>query len=293
MSTPSPVLITGCSSGVGEAAAWRFLRLGHPVYATARNPETLTELGAAGAVVLRLDLTDEDSMVAAVRRVEADHGAVGILVNNAAYGVQGAIEAVRIQDARDQFEANFFGLARLTQLVLPAMRARGTGRVVNVAAMGGHFSLPGAGFLHASKYAVEALSDALRLEVRGLGVTVVIVEPGPILTPFPTKINGTLPPPDGGPYDRFHQDVETRVSAAYKPKAISMALTADRVAHAVEKAALRRRPRARYPVGVMARGLIALSRYLPGRAVDAITRSQFRCPTPDRAARDTTARSGV
>lgn len=274
-----PVLITGCSSGVGQAAAWRFLRLGHPVYATARNPDTLAELSAAGAVALRLDVTNEDDMVAAVELVETEHGAVGILVNNAAYGIQGAVEAVRLDDARSQFETNFFGLARLTQLVLPAMRARRCGRIVNVSAMGGHFSLPGAGFLHASKFAVEALSDALRLELAGLGVQVAIVEPGPIRTPFPTKINATLPPPDGGPYDRFHTDVETRVSAAYQPKLLSMALSADRVARAVERAALSARPRARYPVGVMARGLITLKRILPTAAVDAITRSQFRCPT--------------
>jgi NAD(P)-dependent dehydrogenase (short-subunit alcohol dehydrogenase family) len=279
MTTTRPaVLITGCSSGVGEAAAQRFLRAGHPVYATARNVGALAALQEAGAVALPLDLTEKDTMVAAVKRVESDHGAVGILVNNAAYGIQGATERIDIDDARRQFETNFFGLATLTQLVLPAMRARRSGRIVNVASMGGHFSLPGAGFLHASKYAVEAFSDALRLEVRGLGVTVVIVEPGPILTPFPSKINATIPPPDGGVYDRFHVDLEARIAAAYEPKPLSFALSADRVAKAVERAALRSRPRARYPVGAMARGLIALRRLLPDAAMDAITRNQFRCP---------------
>ncbi|HEY3871677.1 MAG TPA: SDR family NAD(P)-dependent oxidoreductase [Actinocrinis sp.] len=278
MTTRPAVLITGCSSGVGEAAARRFLRAGHPVYATARNVGALAALQEEGAVTLPLDLTEKDTMVAAVKRVESDHGAVGILINNAAYGIQGATERVDIDDARRLFETNFFGLATLTQLVLPAMRARRSGRIVNVASMGGHFSLPGAGYLHASKYAVEAFSDALRLEVRGLGVTVVIVEPGPILTPFPDKINETIPGPDGGVYDRFHVDLETRVSAAYKPKAVSFALSADHVAKAVERAALRSRPRARYPVGAMARGLIALRRLLPDAAMDAITRNQFRCP---------------
>ncbi|MER5698840.1 SDR family NAD(P)-dependent oxidoreductase [Streptomyces mirabilis] len=273
------VLITGCSSGVGKATAWRFMRAGHPVYATARDTGTLSELEQDGAVTLALDVTDEESMAAAVKRVEADHGAVGILVNNAAYGIQGAVERVKLDDARRQFETNFFGLAALTQMVLPAMRLRRSGRIVNVSAMGGHFSLPGAGFLHASKFAVEALSDALRLEVRGLGISVVLVEPGPIRTPFPTKINATLPPPDGGPYDSFHEAVEARVSAAYEPKRLSLALSPDRVAQVIERAALRSRPRARYPVGVMARGLITLSRHLPDAAVDAITRSQFPGPT--------------
>ncbi|MFF2518956.1 SDR family NAD(P)-dependent oxidoreductase [Streptomyces sp. NPDC058086] len=279
MTARPAVLITGCSSGVGQASAWRFLRAGHPVYATARDVGTLSELDQAGAVTLALDVTDEDSMTAAVKHVESDHGAVGILVNNAAYGIQGAVEAVSVDDARRQFETNFFGLARLTQMVLPAMRARRSGRIVNVSSMGGHFSLPGAGFLHASKYAVEALSDALRLEVRGLGITVVIVEPGPIRTPFPTKINATIPPPDGGPYDRFHAAVEARVSAAYEPKRLSMALSADRVAQVIARAAVRSRPRARYPIGVMAHGLIALRRFLPDAAIDAITRTQFPGPT--------------
>lgn len=249
------VLITGCSSGVGEATAWRFLRAGYPVYATARNVGTLSALAAAGAVTLPLDVTDEEEMTAAVKRVGDEHGAVGILVNNAAYGIQGAVEAVRLDDARRQFEANVFGLVRLTQLVLPGMRARHEGRIVNVSSMGGHFSLPGAGFLHASKYAVEALSDALRLEVRGFGIRVVLVEPGPIRTPFPAKINATLPAESGGPYDRFHAEVEKRVSAAYRTGPLSLALSPDTVAKVIAHAALTSRPRARYPVGLMARGL--------------------------------------
>jgi NAD(P)-dependent dehydrogenase (short-subunit alcohol dehydrogenase family) len=264
---------------VGQATAWRLLHTGHPVYATARDIGTLSELDEAGAVILPLDVTDEDSMTSAVKRIESDHGSVGILVNNAAYGIQGAVEAVSLDAARRQFDTNFFGLARLTQLVLPAMRAHRSGRIVNVSSMGGHFSLPGAAYLHASKYAVEALSDALRLEVRGFGITVVMVEPGPIRTSFPTKINATIPPPDGGPYDRFHAAVEARVSAAYEPKPLSMALSADRVARVVQRAALGTRPRARYPVGVMARGLIALSRFLPDAALDAIVRTQFPGPT--------------
>ncbi|MBU6533020.1 SDR family NAD(P)-dependent oxidoreductase [Streptomyces sp. NPDC057245] len=278
MTDKPAVLVTGCSTGVGRAAARRFLRAGHPVYATARDEATLAEFAEAGAVTLRLDVADEADAARAVKRVETDHEAVGILVNNAAYGVQGAVETVDLDDARRQFDTNFFGLARLCQLVLPGMRRRRTGRIVNVSAMGGHFSLPGAGFLHASKYAVEALSDALRLEVAGFGIKVVLVEPGPIRTPFPTKINATLPPASGGPYDAFHRAVETRVAAAYEPRALSMALSPEKVARVIERAAVRPRPAARYPVGVMARGLIAMSHFLPDFAVDAVTRSQFPGP---------------
>lgn len=278
--SPPAVLITGCSTGVGEATAWRFLRAGHPVYATARDTDSLTALAAAGAVALRVDVTDEASMADAVKRIESEHGAVGILVNNAAYGIQGAVEVTELDDVRGEFETNFFGLVRLCQLVLPEMRSRRTGRIVNVSSMGGHFSLPGAGPLHASKYAVEAVSDALRLELRGFGIRVAIVEPGPIRTPFPSKINATLPPATGGPYDDFHAAVEARVSAAYEQRALSMALSPEKVAQVIERAAKSSRPRARYPVGIMARGLIAMSHYLPDFAVDAVTRSQFPGPRP-------------
>jgi NAD(P)-dependent dehydrogenase (short-subunit alcohol dehydrogenase family) len=272
------VLITGCSSGVGAATARRFLLAGFPVYATARDVSTLSELADAGAVTMTLDVAEESERIAAVERVEADHGAVGILINNAAYGIQGAIEVADLDLVRHQFETNVFGPARLSQLVLPAMRARGTGRIVNLSAMGGKFSLPGAGYLHASKYAVEAVSDALRREIRGFGIPVVIVEPGPILTAFPGKINATLPPPTGGVYDDFHVTVEKRVSKAYVKKAISFAQTADEVARVVERAALTPRPRARYASGAMARGLMMIAKFFPDFAVDMIMQSQFPGP---------------
>jgi NAD(P)-dependent dehydrogenase (short-subunit alcohol dehydrogenase family) len=316
MTRSRAVLITGCSSGVGHAAAQRFLRAGHPVYATARRPDTLAELAERGAVTLPLDLTDDASMTAAVERVERDHGAVGILVNNAAYGLQGAIEAVRLDRARRQFETNLFGTIRMCQLAAPAMRAQGGGRIVNVSAMGAHFTLPGTGMLHASKHALRAVSNALRLELRPFGITVTMVEPGPISTPFPEKANATLPPAAGdgpgndgtsaksdgpgsgtsgtgaggaggsGPYDRFHIALAARMEAAYKPGAASMVLTADAVARAIERAAGSARPRARYPVGVMCRGVIALSRLLPDAALDAIIRWQFPLPEPVAATED-------
>lgn len=274
------VLVTGCSTGVGNAVAWRFLRAGFPVYATARDVGTLRDLAEAGASTLTLDVADEADRVAAVKRVEADHDAIGILINNAAYGIQGAIEVADLDRVRAMFETNVFGQARLAQIALPAMRARGAGRIVNLSAMGGKFSLPGAGYLHATKYAVEAVSDALRREVRGFGIKVVIVEPGPILTAFPRKINATLPPPAGGVYDDFHVSVEKRVAKAYGKKAVSFAQTADQVARVVERAALTPRPRARYASGAMARGLMLVARVFPDPVVDLIMRTQF--PGPER-----------
>ena len=160
------VLITGCSSGIGRAAALRLARRRDlTVYASARRPESLDDLARAGCEVVGLDVTDEASMVAAVTRVVAAHGAVDVLVNNAGYGEFGTVEETALSKVREQFETNVFGLARLIQLVLPGMRAAGRGRVVNVSSMGGRLVFPVGGYYHASKYAVEAISDALRFEV--------------------------------------------------------------------------------------------------------------------------------
>ena len=178
------VLITGCSSGIGRATALDLARSNRPVYATARRLDTLTELERAGCRILPLDVTDDESMRAAVGVVESECGAVGALVNNAGYAVYGPVEQVPIDDVRRQFETNVFGLARLTQLVLPAMRARRSGTIVNVSSMGGRVTLPGGAFYHASKYALEAISNALRFEVAPFGIAVVVVEPGPVDTPW-------------------------------------------------------------------------------------------------------------
>ena len=172
MTQPTTVLITGCSSGIGHATAERLAAAGWTVYATARKPETLAELEARGCRTLALDVTDEASMEAAVAAVEGEHGSVGALVNNAGYSQSGAIETVPMEKVRAQFETNVFGLVRMCQLVLPAMRAAGRGRIVNVSSMGGKLVFPGGGAYHASKHAVEALSDALRFEVRAFGVRV-------------------------------------------------------------------------------------------------------------------------
>ena len=163
------VLVTGCSSGIGHATAARLVADGHVVYATARRPETLESLAAAGAHPLELDVTDESSMRTAVAEVEREHGAVGVLVNNAGYGEYGPVEEVPLEAVRRQFETNVFGLGRMCQLVLPGMRAAGRGRIVNIGSMGGRITFPTGGWYHASKYAVEALTDALRVELSTTG----------------------------------------------------------------------------------------------------------------------------
>ena len=178
MTDRGAVLITGCSTGIGRAVVEDLLRQGHTVWATARRLDTVTDLADRGAHVTALDVTDEASMSVAVAEVEAAHGSVGTLVNNAGFGEYGAVEEVDMDKVRAMFETNVFGLARMCQLVLPGMRRAGKGRIINIGSMGGRFTFPMGGYYHATKYAVEALTDALRMEVKSFGVDVALVEPG-------------------------------------------------------------------------------------------------------------------
>ena len=209
------VLITGCSSGIGHATAERLAVDGWKVYATARRPETISDLAERGCETLALDVTDERSMEAAVDAVTAAEGAVGVLINNAGYSQSGAVETVPLDQVRRQFETNVFGLIRMSQLVLPGMREQHGGKIVNIGSMGGRLTFPGGGCYHATKYAVEALSDALRFEVRGFGVDVILVEPGLITTNFAEAANATVETPDDGPYARFNSHVTKLTASAY------------------------------------------------------------------------------
>ena len=179
-----PVLITGCSSGVGRAAATIFRAAGYETFATARDPSTLDDLRALGCRTLALDVTDETARRAAVDAIEREFGAVGVLVNNAGYGQYGPLEEISLDALRLQFETNVFGGLRLSQLVLPAMRQAKHGRIVNVSSVAGRVSSIGGGAYHATKFAIEALTDALRPEVEPFGIDVVNVLPGPIATHF-------------------------------------------------------------------------------------------------------------
>jgi NAD(P)-dependent dehydrogenase (short-subunit alcohol dehydrogenase family) len=275
------VLVTGCSSGIGRATAERLVTRGWTVYATARKPETLTDLESAGCRILALDVTDEASMQAAVSTVQEAEGAVGVLINNAGYSQSGAIESVPMEKVRAQFETNVFGLVRLTQLVLPKMREQRWGKVVNLSSMGGRFTFPGGGFYHATKYAVEAISDALRFEVRGFGIDVVIVEPGLIRTSFGeaavTGMTSEIAP--DGPYVDFNARVAQATAGVYESGALArFGGPPEAVAKVIEKALTARRPRPRYLVTPSARVLITQRKLLRDRGWDAVMRTQFPQP---------------
>jgi short-subunit dehydrogenase len=273
------VLITGCSTGIGRATAEYLARSGHTVYATARRLDAIRDLEAHGCRLLELDVADEQSMVAAVKTVEAEEGAVGVLVNNAGYSQSGAVESIPMDAVRRQFETNVFGLIRMCQLVLPGMRAQNWGRIVNISSMGGRLVFPGGGYYHATKFAVEAFSDALRFEVKGFGIDVVLIEPGLIKTDFGAAAVGSLGPAEDGPYAHFNSVVGSATAGAYDDGGLArFGAGPEAVAKAIEKAI--RNPRSRIPVTASARIMIGLRRVLPDSLWDRAMRSNFPQPGP-------------
>ena len=266
-----PILITGCTSGIGKAAAEALAAAGHTVYATGRLAPKIE--GATGIV---LDVTDPVQAEGVVRAIEAEHGSVGALVNNAGYGISGAVEAVSLDSFRQVFETNAVGYMRMAQLVLPAMREAGRGRIVNVGSVAGRVTMPGAGPYSATKFAIRALNDALRFEVKGFGIDVVLIEPGPIRTQFTTTANTSFPQ-DAPAYADFHAAV---AKADAEADASSLAGDAEDVAKAIRRAIEAGRPRALYRVTFVARLLPALRGLLPERGWDAFLRTQ--APAPKR-----------
>ncbi len=280
MAESKAVLITGCSSGIGHATAARLAKNGWTVYASARDKDKLSELADQGCKTLSLDVEDEASMKAAVAEVEQAEGAVGVLINNAGYSQSGAVESVPMDKVRKQFETNVFGLVQLTQLVLPGMRRQGWGRVVNLSSMGGKLVFPGGGFYHATKYAVEAISDALRYEVKGFGVDVVLVEPGLIVTNFGGTAAGSIGngSADGDDYAKFNDAVGKATAGIYEGPAAKLGGPPEAVAKVIDKAISSRRPRPRYTVTPSAKLLMAQRRLLSDRMWDRMMRTQFPRP---------------
>ena len=266
-------LVTGASSGIGEDVARRLQALGYTVYGAARRTDRLRALAADGIRPLPMDVTDDASMSAGVNRILEETGRIDVLVNNAGYGSFGAVEDVPMDEARRQFEVNVFGLARLTQLVAPHMRAQGSGTIINISSMGGRLTTPLGGWYHATKYAVEALSDALRMELRPFGIDVVVIEPGCIRTAWwaiaADHLEATA---SGSAYaDQIRAVAGTMRSESnqrrYSPPEV--------IARAIGKIVTARRPRTRYAVGFMARPLIAARRILTDRAFDRLIGAAF------------------
>ncbi len=264
------ILITGASSGIGFDAAEAFARQGHRVYAAARRVERMEPLKALGVVPLRMDVTDEDSMAEGVRTVLEAEGRIDALVNNAGYGYFGAIENVPMEDARRQLEVNVFGLAQLCRLVLPAMRKQGSGRIVNISSVAGKVVMYFGGWYHVSKYSVEALSDALRMEVKPFGIDVSLIEPGGIRTDWGLIAADHLAESSKGtPYEAEGLREAETMHKAYSSRLLSKPSV---VTRAISKAVNSRRPRARYRIGFGAGTLVFLHAILPAKWWDALFR---------------------
>jgi NAD(P)-dependent dehydrogenase (short-subunit alcohol dehydrogenase family) len=276
-----PVLITGCSTGIGRATAERLAADGWNVHATARRPESIEDLAKQGCRTLALDVTDEASMESAVAEVEKD-GPIGALVNNAGYSQSGAIETIPMESVRRQFETNVFGLMRMCQLVLPGMRGAGSGRIVNLSSMGGKLTFPGGGVYHATKHAVEALSDALRFEVKGFGIEVVIIEPGLIITEFGETATASIGAvEDHGPYAKFNEDVGRITANAYAGPMARLGAGPEAVAGKIAKALSAGRPAPRYKVTPSARVVMGMRSVMTDRMWDRFVRSQYPPPEPE------------
>ena len=263
-------LITGCSSGIGRAAAHAFLDEGWTVYATARNPADIESLGEAGCELAALDVTDQGDIDRVVGRVLDEEGAVDALINNAGYGQFGPVEDVSTERVHDQFDVNVYGPHRLIRAVLPAMRRERDGTIVNVSSVAGRVSIPGGGVYSGSKFALEAMSDALRNEVADLGIDVVVVEPGPVKTEFSARAEREADPEgnDGiertEAYEAFYAMFEdAKLIGGDGPGSVEPEV----VANAVYDAASATQPPARVQPGTVARATV-LARFLPDAVID-------------------------
>jgi NAD(P)-dependent dehydrogenase (short-subunit alcohol dehydrogenase family) len=263
-------LVTGGSSGIGEATALKLQELGYTTYAAARRVQRMEHLAGSGIRPLAMDVTDEESMQSGVNRILNEQGRIDVLVNNAGYGSYGALEDVPMSEARQQFEVNVFGAARLTQLVLPHMREQRSGTIINVTSMGGKIYTPLGAWYHATKFALEVISDCLRMEVEPFGINVVVIEPGGINTEWggiaAEKLRAVS---DSGPYaDQAGAVAESLTSEVNRRRQSPPTV----IANAIGRAVTARRPKTRYAVGFGARPMIFMHDVLPDRWFDSFMR---------------------
>lgn len=264
------ILLTGASSGIGYDTAKNLAAAGHTVYGAARRLEKLEELRPFGVIPLQLDITDEDSIKKAVETIITEQGRIDALVNNAGYGSYGAIEDVTLDEARNQFEVNLFGLARLTQLILPQMRAQRSGRIINVSSMGGRLTTFMGAWYHATKYALEAFSDALRMETSDFGIQVSIIEPGGIKTDWGMIAADKLEESaKGGAYESIARKTAENMRRHYSSESLSdPAIISKAITHAIEA----KKPKTRYLIGFMAKPAVLMYTVLFDRTFDTIIR---------------------
>lgn len=275
METKKVILITGASSGIGKETALRLIREGNTVYGAARRVERMKDLQQAGGYAIAMDVTDDQSIQEGLAQVIKEQGQVDVLVNNAGYAIYGSVEETSIDDARRQFEVNLFGLARLTQLVLPHMRAAKRGTIINISSMGGKVYFPLGAWYHGTKHALEGWSDSLRLELKQFGIDVVIIEPGAIKTEFGEVMTAPMMERSSeGPYAKITKVMEKAVTDSYeKPNSSSPPSV---IAHVISKAIKAKKPKTRYVAGKMAKPMMWIRKYLGDRVYDKAVMSQVK-----------------
>jgi short-subunit dehydrogenase len=265
-------IITGASSGMGKSTAYNLLQQGYKVYGAARRVDRMKDLQAKGMEVVQLDLTQDESIVNAVNTILEREGRVDILINNAGYGSYGSVEEVPLEEAKRQFEVNIFGLARLTQLIIPTMRKQKSGRIVNISSMGGKIYTPFGAWYHATKFALEGWSDCLRLELKSFGVDVVIVEPGGIKTEWGGIAMDNLRKVSGnGPYaEMVNAMIKSNDSNQDKLTPVEV------LGKEIAKAATVSNPKTRYLKGYLAKPLVRMKKWLGDKTFDKILLSQLK-----------------
>lgn len=267
------ILITGASSGMGKSAAKILHKKGHTVYGAAPDIGMMKELEDSGIATVPLELTREKSIFDCFNTVFRKEGQIDVLINNAGYGSYGAVEDVTIEEAKRQFEVNIFGLARITKLVLPGMRERKSGRIINISSMGGKIYTPFGAWYHATKYALEGWSDCLRLELKEFGIDVVVIEPGGIKTPWGVIASENLKRASGaGPYAKAANRVADGLMKIYTSNTLT---NVDVLGRVIAKAATTKKPRTRYVKGYMARPAIAVRKWLGDSIYDKMVVTQL------------------
>lgn len=273
MENKKVVLVTGASSGIGKATAKKLLDGGLIVYVAARRIEKMQDLEELGATAIKMDITLDEDIQNVVSTIKENEGRIDVLVNNAGYAIYGAVEDTTIEDARRQFEVNIFGLARLTQLVLPMMREQRSGKIINMSSMGGKIYTPLGAWYHATKHALEGWSDCLRLELAPFGIDVIIIEPGIIETEFGDVMSGPMMERSGDTaYSKMAKSVSKASNESYEKGGGSPPSV---IADIVSKAIQSNNPKTRYAKGKLARPMMFLRKILPDKWFDKALMSQI------------------
>ena len=275
MNKKKVILITGASSGIGKETALQLIKEGHVVYGAARRVDQMQDLVKAGGHALSLDVTHQDQITEGISRIMSEQSRIDVLVNNAGYGLYGAVEDISIEEARRQFDVNIFGLASITKAVLPHMRQKKSGKIINISSMGGKIYTPMGAWYHATKHALEGWSDCLRIELKQFNIDVVIIEPGAIGTEFgDVMVEPMLKTSGKGPYGKMANAVANATREMYSKKGASSPPSV--IADVIAKAIRSEHPKTRYVAGKMAKPVMFMRKLVGDKLFDKALLSQLR-----------------